>query len=251
MVFAVSEGKLLSVQKPAYQAPTSLRLSDDLSEDYATLYRKQPSVRTVVDFLARNIAQLSLHTFQRVDDSDRKRIHDHPFAVLMREPNPYTTGYRLMRDLISDRGIYDRALWVKVRHAGRDMLVRIPPRLWEIRDDDNWLSPSAFVIKGNRGKTTIPPSSASTSAATTPKMSATGSRRSSRCAASSPRSTRQGRCGSSRCATAPASADTSSDPRTPRTGQIQPAIDSRRGGGHSTPGRPPLRAAAHRCSRTA
>lgn len=155
MVFAVSEGKLLAVQKPTYQAPSSLRLSDDLSEDYATLYRKQPSVRTVVDFLARNIAQLSLHTFQRVDDSDRKRIHDHPFAVLMREPNPYTTGYRLMRDLIADRGIYDRALWVKVRAGGRDMLVRVPPRLWEIDDNDNWLSPQGFVIKGNRGKAKI------------------------------------------------------------------------------------------------
>lgn len=155
MVFAVSEGKLLAVQKANYQAPTSLRLSDDMSEDYAALYRKQSSVRTVVDFLARNIAQLSLHTFQRLGDSDRRRVTAHPFARLMREPNPYTTGYRLMRDLISDRGIYDRALWVKVQQDGRDMLVRVPPRLWTINDDDNWLSPEAFVIKGNRGKTKI------------------------------------------------------------------------------------------------
>lgn len=156
MVFAVSEGKLLAVQRPTYQAPTSLRISDDYSEDYATLYRKQQSVRTVVDFLARNVAQLSLHTFQRIDDNDRARVHDHPFAKLMREPNPYTTGYRLMRDLIADRGIYDRALWIKTRMGATDALVRVPPRLWEIDEDDNWLAPSRFTVKGNRGKTKIP-----------------------------------------------------------------------------------------------
>lgn len=155
MVFAVSEGKLLAVQKPTYQAPTSLRLSDDLSQDWAAIYRQQPSVRTVVDFLARNVAQLALHTFRRLDDSDRERVTDHPFAQMMRTPNPYTTGYRLIFSLIADRGIYDRALWVKIWQNGRSMLVRIPPRLWTIADDDNWLAPTEFIVKGNRGKTTL------------------------------------------------------------------------------------------------
>ncbi|TCJ28756.1 phage portal protein [Microbacterium sp. PI-1] len=155
MVFAVSEGKLLAVQKPTYQAPTALKISDDLSQDYSAIYRQQPSVRTVVDFLARNIAQLSLHTFRRLDDSDRARVTDHPFAQMMRTPNPYTTGYRLIFSLIADRGIYDRALWVKVWQDGRSMLVRIPPRLWTIKDDDNWLAPTEFIVKGNRGKTTL------------------------------------------------------------------------------------------------
>lgn len=155
MVFAVSEGKLLAVQKPTYQAPTALRINDDLSQDYAAIYRQQQSVRTVVDFLARNIGQLALHTFRRVDETDRERVRDHPFAVMMREPNPYTTGYRLIFSLIADRGIYDRALWVKAFHNGRSMLVRVPPRLWTVKDSDNWLAPTAFEIKGNRGKTTL------------------------------------------------------------------------------------------------
>jgi len=155
MVFAVSEGKLLAVQKPTYQAPTALRLSDDLSEDYATLYRKQSSVRTVVDFLARNVAQLGLHTFQRVDENDRARVSDHPFVRMMRTPNPYTTTYRLIFSLVADRGIYDRALWVKVFQDDRMMLVRVRPSLWTIGNDDNWLSPGKFIIKGNKGKVTL------------------------------------------------------------------------------------------------
>lgn len=157
MVFAVSDGSIRAVEKPTYQAPTALRINDDLSEDYAAIYRHQPSVRTVVDFLARNVAQLALHTFRRVGDTDRERLTAHPVAQLLSRPNSYTTQYRLIHSLVSDRGIYDRCLWVKMRPtAGRPEIVRIPPRLWSIDDDDNWLSPSGFVIKGNRGKVKIP-----------------------------------------------------------------------------------------------
>jgi hypothetical protein len=81
MVFAVSEGRITAVEKPTYQAPTSLRINDDLTQDYAAIYRTQPAVRTVVDFLARNVGQLSLHTFKRVSETDRKRLRDHPVAA--------------------------------------------------------------------------------------------------------------------------------------------------------------------------
>lgn len=156
MVFAVSAGRLSPVQKPVYIAPSSVKLADNLSEDYAALYRKQGSVRTVVDFLARNVAQLSLQTFRRVDDNDRERVTDHPYALLMRRPNPVTTGYRLIFSLIADRGIYDRALWLKAQGSdGRDELWRIPPKLWSIPNDDDWIRPSKFLVKGNRGKTVL------------------------------------------------------------------------------------------------
>lgn len=155
MVFAVSEGKLLAVQKPTYQAPTALRINDDLSQDYAAIYRQQASVRTVVDFLARNVAQLALQTFRREGDNDRSSAREHPFAQMMRQPNPYTTGYRLIFSLIADRGIYDRALWVKAFVDGKSQLVRIPPRLWTIDENANWLAPTSFLVKGNRGQTTV------------------------------------------------------------------------------------------------
>ncbi|MFF2631966.1 phage portal protein [Microbacterium sp. NPDC058021] len=156
MVIGISAGKLLAVHKPTYQAPTSLRISDDRTLDYAAIYRQHQSVRTVVDFLARNVAQLALHTFERTSDSDRKRITDHPFARMMRQPNQFTTGYRLMFSLVADRGIYDRALWVKMPGAGGEMqLVRIPPRLWTVADDDNWLAPTRFVLNGSKGKVSL------------------------------------------------------------------------------------------------
>lgn len=156
MAFAVTDGALRALHKPTYQAPTSLTIAQGLTEDYGAIYRKQPQVRTTIEFLARNVAQLSLHTFRRISDNDRERLRDHPVAQLIAQPNGYTTTYRLLHSLVSDRGIYDRALWLKSSRAdGSPALVRVPPRLWRIADDESWLAPAQFIITGNRGETAV------------------------------------------------------------------------------------------------
>jgi HK97 family phage portal protein len=75
------------------------------------LWRTQPYLRTVVTFLARNIAQLGLHTFERVSDDDRRRVKDDPLAVLLSRPNPRQTSYELVFSLVADLALYDEALW--------------------------------------------------------------------------------------------------------------------------------------------
>ncbi len=107
----------------------SLRMYDQYNYDYATLYRVQPNIRTCIDFLARNIAQLGLHVFRRVGETDRQRLRDHPLAVLIGKPNPWTTRYRLIEALMADLGIYFNAYWLKVRDGGRLALLRVPPQL--------------------------------------------------------------------------------------------------------------------------
>lgn len=116
----------ISPQVPTQSLATRYLSLYGRSTDYATLYRTQPNVRTCVDFLARNIAQIGLHTFRRLSDTDRERLSDHPFARLINRPNPYTTAYRLMNGLVSDMAIYDAAFWVKIR---RDPLwvYQVPP----------------------------------------------------------------------------------------------------------------------------
>lgn len=152
MVFAVSQGRVTAIERATYQAPTALRISDSLTEDYAAIYRAQPSVRTVVAFLARNIAQLSLHTFERVGETDRKRLRDHGLAKLLARPNSFTTPYRLMRSLVSDIGIYDFALWLKSTNKdGTPEVLRIPPRMVSIVGD-NWLVPQQFILRGSKGE---------------------------------------------------------------------------------------------------
>lgn len=105
----------------------SVRLASDYSEDYETIYRTQPNVRTTVDFLARNVAQLGLHVFRRVSDTDRERLADHPLARLIKKANPYTTRYRLIESLLIDFGVYWNAYWLKIRGRDQMALLRIPP----------------------------------------------------------------------------------------------------------------------------
>lgn len=129
----------------------SLQMYDQYWYDYATLYRTQPNVRTCVDFLARNIAQLGLHVFRRVNETDRQRLRDHPLARLIAQPNPYTTRYRLIEALMGDLGVWFNAYWLKVRGGGGQLaLLRIPPALVSVAGG---LVPTAYEI--NLGSKTL------------------------------------------------------------------------------------------------
>ena len=112
-------------------------------DHYAMLYRTQPTVRTCVDFLARNMAQLGLHVFRRISDTDRERLADHQLAQWLAKPNPGTTRYKLFEALMQDLGIYWRAYWLKIRRTDGELgLVRLPPASVAI---DGWLLPNVFV----------------------------------------------------------------------------------------------------------
>jgi HK97 family phage portal protein len=117
------------------------------SHAYATIFAKQPNVRTCVDFLARNIAQLNLHVFRRVSDTDRERLIGHDLATWITAPNPFTTGYRLIESLVADLAIYFNAYWLKVRLSpDRLGLVRLPPPAMRV---EGGLLPSHFVFTEN------------------------------------------------------------------------------------------------------
>jgi len=104
---------------------------------YSALYRTQPAVRTVVDFMARNVAQLNMKVYER-RGNDRPEIDNHPLAKLLRQPNHLTTRYRHTFATVADIGIYDRAYWRKVRVNGKLKAVwRIPPpSIWSETDPE-------------------------------------------------------------------------------------------------------------------
>lgn len=127
-------GSITQLEQPNWNLGlrhNSVRLYDSFNYDYAALYRMQPNVRVCVDFLARNIAQLGLHTFRRVSETDRVRLRDHPLPQLLARPLPAemkVTRYRLIEGLISDLGIYFNAYWLKMRTEGVVTgLLRVPP----------------------------------------------------------------------------------------------------------------------------
>ena len=148
-MYVLSAGQLAEIQ-PAWWPTHSygrLRLYNDYSYDYAAIYRMQPNVRTCVDFLSRNIAQLGLHVFRRVSDTDRQRLRDHPLARTLARPLPAeykVTRYRLIEALVADLGIYFNAYWLKVRTDGGLGLLRIPPQYVSVKGG---LVPQRYEIR--------------------------------------------------------------------------------------------------------
>lgn len=108
-------------------AATSGPFYDGYRRTYAQIYQTQPAVRTVIDFFARNIAQLGLQAYRRVSDTDRVRLTagDHQLPATLGKPNYATTRYRFIESTVQDIGIYANAYWLKVR-ANQLGLVRVP-----------------------------------------------------------------------------------------------------------------------------
>ena len=83
----------------------------------ADLHCTQPNLRAVVDFRARNVAQLGLHVFRPVEQG-RERDRTSAAARVLANPNPAQTGYQLMYSLVADMDLYDEAFWVVLNAPG-------------------------------------------------------------------------------------------------------------------------------------
>ncbi|ASR83175.1 portal protein [Arthrobacter phage Abidatro] len=157
MAFVISDGALRTLSTSGIGGVRgALTLADDYSPDYAAIWRGHGSVRTVVDFLGRNIASLGLHLFRRKGDNDRERVTDHPLAKLLGRPNIGSTFYRLMDGTVRDLAIYDRAYWLKLKSvAGGFWLVRLPPAS-VVPKGGTWFGPEFFELHGSTGVKKIP-----------------------------------------------------------------------------------------------
>ena len=100
-----------------------------INAQYGWIYSTQPAVRSVVDFIARNAAQLSPpKLYRRKGDTERERESDHAAAELLRYPDGRTPGdswfYRVFIDFL----VWDNAFVVKFRpRDGNLVLLRVPP----------------------------------------------------------------------------------------------------------------------------
>jgi HK97 family phage portal protein len=161
-IVQTTAGQLEATLQPTWTPSlfTNLHLYDRYNYDYATLYRTQPNVRTCVDFLARNVAQLGLHVFRRVSETDRQRLRasDHGLAQVLGRPLPAefkVTTYRLIESTMADLGIYFNCLWLKVRADGAPLgLLRIP---WPLVTVQGNLVPTGYVVNLNGVPKTYPP----------------------------------------------------------------------------------------------
>lgn len=148
MAFVVSSGNLATTGAGVTQGWAAPRLAAAPWE-YATIWRRQPQVRTVIGFLARNIAQLGVHTFRRISDTDRERLLDHPMAVLLGAPLPGMTHFRFVERMVTDLALYDRWTGIKIKHNGTLRVLPVPPSLIYAHGG-NWIAPEYFETPGGR-----------------------------------------------------------------------------------------------------
>jgi HK97 family phage portal protein len=148
---SVSSGQHLPVSRKGAQfAPEvvqTVRAYGLGMSSYGAMYRRQPAVRAVVDWLARNIAQLNPKVYERAGNTDRIERGDHPLAVLLHNPNPATSRYAHLRDTVADLAVYDLAYWVKDRDLFPRSLVRLAPSQVVVED-----TPTGRVYRDSRGQ---------------------------------------------------------------------------------------------------
>lgn len=78
------------------------------------LYETQPALRSVISFLADNVAGLPLKCYTRQTDGGRARDRDSSLALLLSHPNGWTTGHELIRATVSEYLLHDDAIWLTV-----------------------------------------------------------------------------------------------------------------------------------------
>lgn len=104
----------------------------------AEMYRTQPHLRTVIGFIARNVAHCALHSYGMKPTGERDRDRDSTMARLLRRPNSEMTGQELILATVSDLALNDDAYWWVVPNVDS-------PIGWDII----WL-PYAWVIPKNK-----------------------------------------------------------------------------------------------------
>lgn len=97
----------------------------------SSVWRSQPAVRTVVDFIASNVASIPLHVYRRTDEG-RVRDHDSAVARLLAKPSlaREQTPYRFWKNVLTDWMLWDRA--AVMVDKDNDQLVRIPPKKFRL-----------------------------------------------------------------------------------------------------------------------
>lgn len=103
------------------------------------IWRTQPNVRKVVEFIARNVASIPYKGYDRRSDTDRQPLKgDHPVSAFLKQPQDNKIPYRFWHAMVSDGLLYDRwcALKVVSPKDGAFKLVRIPAKRVAFIADD-------------------------------------------------------------------------------------------------------------------
>lgn len=180
MATVVSAGRLVELAGPNfYGGPWHGYNIDWLPPEAVTpeaVWATQPSVRKVVDFIARAVASTPIKIYERVSDTDRQRLAGHPIDRVLRLPSQGVTPFRFWHSVIVDWLIFDRWLAIKAVSDdparpidllrmqaqrlqflddgfGRVARVRVDGGRQELNDPGQWLLDHGYAPLGANGIT--------------------------------------------------------------------------------------------------
>ncbi|WP_336791639.1 phage portal protein [Gordonia malaquae] len=134
---------------------------DAIAQSPADMYESQPHLRTVVSFLARNVAHLGLHVYRRDENGSRKRVRDHALARLLARPNPHTTTFEFVQAIVSNLALFDRALiWVTPDNTDTPAELRVITESWIVDTVDSTpFAVGSYVLSPDgKNRVTVPAS---------------------------------------------------------------------------------------------
>lgn len=94
---------------------------------YGAVYRSQPSVYTVVEFIAWQVSQVRLKVYQRKGATEREPLSDSTLQQLLDHPAPGLTYQRWMHALVADMCVFGNAYSEKIENEDSRALLPTPP----------------------------------------------------------------------------------------------------------------------------
>lgn len=116
-VIVKSPTTLWSGSSPYTNWPSGALEMSGFWASYGEIYKRQLWVAVLVNKLARAEARLPLKVYERNADG-RREAREHPYAKLLRSPNPRMDSKFFWRWIASTKAVYGEAILLKERDAG-------------------------------------------------------------------------------------------------------------------------------------
>jgi HK97 family phage portal protein len=112
------------------------------------LYESQPALRSVISFLADNVAGLPLKCYVRNVDGGRERDRTSTLAQVLKSPNSWATTHELVRATVSEYLLHDDSLWLVVPdNTPSGWTVAVIPHDWVSPTTNDGLSVTKIKVR--------------------------------------------------------------------------------------------------------
>ena len=124
---------ILDKLRPVYNVEQTVVITGEYVKGMSAskLYETQPALRSVVSFLADNVAGLPLKCYVRQPDGGRERDRESALALVLKNPNAWMTGHELIRATVSEYLLHDDSVWLTIpADTPSGWTIAVIPRDW-------------------------------------------------------------------------------------------------------------------------